>query len=55
MPDKEAVIWLNNKAEIVEKLTQTKPNVKIMLQWAAIVIGDYTEASKKIRKTLQLD
>ena len=55
MPDKEAVIWLNNKAEIVEKLTQTKPNVKIMQQWAAIVIGDYMEASKKIRKTLQLD
>jgi hypothetical protein len=55
MPDEKAVIWLNNKAEIVEKLIQTNHNSKIMQQWAAIVIGDYMGASKKIKENLQLE
>lgn len=55
MPNKEAVIWLNSKAEIVEKLTQTAPNPIFMQQWSTIVLGDYKNASQNIRKTLQLE
>ncbi len=55
MPNEECVIWLNHKAEIVEKLTQTNHNLNAMKQWAAIVIEDYKGASTKIRKTLQLE
>lgn len=55
MPNKEAVIWLNNKAEIVSKLAKVNlDNTSIQL-WKKIVLGDYNEASKKIRKTLQLE
>ena len=55
MPNDEAVIWLNNKAEIVEKLIRTACDATSMQEWAAIVLGDYKGASKKIRKTLQLE
>lgn len=55
MPNKEAVIWLNNKAEIVEKLTKNNYDTTSMQLWKNIVLGDYTEASKKIRNTLQLE
>ncbi|WP_396187066.1 hypothetical protein [Flavobacterium sp.] len=55
MPNKEAVIWLNNKAEIVEKLTKQNDQITSMQLWKKIVIGDYNEASKRIRRTLQLE
>ena len=55
MPNQQAVIWLNNKSEIIEKLIQSKHKPIFMQEWAAIVLGDYKEASKKIRKTLQLE
>ena len=55
MPNEEAVIWLNNKTEIVEKLTRTACDPTSMQEWAAIILGNNTEASKKIRETLQLE
>lgn len=55
MPNKEAVIWLNHKAEIVEKLTKDNYDTTSMQLWKNIVLGNYTEASKKIRETLQLE
>jgi hypothetical protein len=55
MPNEEAVIWLNNKTEIVEKLIRSEHKAIFMQQWAAIVLGDYKDASKKIRNTLQLE
>jgi hypothetical protein len=55
MPNVDAVIWLNNKTEIVEKLIRTACDPTSMQEWAAIILGNYTEASKKIRKTLQLE
>lgn len=55
MPNKEAVIWLNNKNEIVEKLIRSDYKSIFMQQWASIVLGDYKAASKSIRKTLQLE
>jgi hypothetical protein len=55
MPNKEAVIWLNNKTEIVEKLTKQNDQITSMQLWKKIVIGDYNEASKRIRRTLQLE
>jgi hypothetical protein len=53
MPNEKAVIWLNNKTEIVEKLILTKHNATFMQQWKEIVLGDYKDASKKIKKNLQ--
>jgi hypothetical protein len=53
MPNEEAVMWLNNKTEIVEKLILTKHNATFMQQWKEIVLGDYKDASKKIKKNLQ--
>lgn len=55
MPNKEAVIWLNNKNEIVEKLIRSGHKSIFMQQWVSIVLGDYKAASKSIRKTLQLE
>jgi hypothetical protein len=55
MHNKNAVIWLNNKAEIIEKITQTAYNPTAMQEWKTIVLGDYKGASKKIRKILQLE
>jgi hypothetical protein len=55
MPTNEAVIWLNNKSEISNCLSTTKRNNDSMEQWKKIVIGEYQNASIKIRNILQLD
>lgn len=55
MPNKESVIWLNSKSEIIEKLIRNNHIAPFMQQWKAIVLGDYKDTSKKIRKTLQLE
>ncbi|MBD0726449.1 hypothetical protein B6A10_14835 [Flavobacterium sp. L1I52] len=52
MPDKEAVIWLNAKEEIIQKLVNMNYNKEAMLQWEKVVIGNYKEASQKIRQIL---
>jgi len=56
MPDKKAVIWLNNKAEIIDKIrlglaSGINPEMKA---WQQIVIGDDRNASKNIKKQLNL-
>lgn len=56
MENKKAVVWLNNKEEIIKKirLSLNKKNNSEMLQWKETVIGDYLMASKNIKKQLNL-
>ncbi|WP_166921721.1 UDP-glycosyltransferase [Flavobacterium poyangense] len=53
MPNEEAVVWLNNKAEIVEKLTSQKKCTSHMIEWKDIVLEDYKNASMKIREIIK--
>lgn len=55
MPNKDAVIWLNSKEEIIEKLTVKKEVSPEMLKWKETVLGDYKNASLKIKKKLKID
>ena len=55
MPNKDAVIWLNSKEEIIEKLTLKKEISPEMLKWKETVLGDYKNASLKIKKKLKID
>jgi hypothetical protein len=56
MENKKAVVWLNNKEEIIKKirLSLNKTNNNEMLQWKETVIGNYLMASKNIKKQLNL-
>jgi CDP-glycerol glycerophosphotransferase (TagB/SpsB family) len=54
MPNQNAVIWLNGKEEIVEKLTLKNSCSLDMIQWEKIVLEDYKNASFNIRKQLKL-
>jgi len=49
IPNKDAVIWLNSKDEIIEKLTIKKNNILEMIKWKEIVLGDHENASLKIQ------
>ncbi|SFB21245.1 CDP-Glycerol:Poly(glycerophosphate) glycerophosphotransferase [Flavobacterium swingsii] len=53
MPTKEAVIWLNNSAEITQKILE-KGSVNVMAQWKSVIIPDYKNASSNIRTILKL-
>ncbi|MEP6928578.1 MAG: CDP-glycerol glycerophosphotransferase family protein [Flavobacterium sp.] len=53
IPNNNAVIWLNNKEEIVEKLTLQKNCSSDMIEWKRIVLEDYENASVKIKKTIK--
>lgn len=53
MPDKSAVIWLNNKQEIVEKVTLQKNCSPPMIEWKKIVLQDYQNASMKIKEIIK--
>lgn len=55
MPDKNAVVWLNSREEIIEKLTLTKSCSLEMAQWKKIVLEDYKSASTKIRESIKND
>lgn len=55
IPNKESVLWLNNKIEITDKLIRAKPNNDSMQQWKHIIIGDYKNTSIRVRKNIQLD
>jgi hypothetical protein len=48
MPNKEAVIWLNNKEEIVEKIIKREFDTTVIQRWKEIVIGDHKNASRVI-------
>ncbi|RVT75898.1 UDP-glycosyltransferase [Flavobacterium sufflavum] len=52
MPSQDAVIWLNNKEEFVEKLTNSGYNTNEMLRWKETVIADYKNASCNIRQKI---
>lgn len=55
MPSNDAVIWLHHKSDITDCLGKAKHNNDSMAQWKKIVIGDFQNASIKIRNILQLD
>ncbi|MDR6846428.1 CDP-glycerol glycerophosphotransferase family protein [Flavobacterium granuli] len=55
MPNGDAVIWLNNKEEIIEKLTNVAGNCFEMSQWEKIVLGDYKNASERIQQTIKIN
>jgi hypothetical protein len=48
MPNKETVIWLNNKEEIVDKIIKSEFDTTVIQRWKEIVIGDYKNASRAI-------
>jgi hypothetical protein len=52
MNNRNAVIWLNSKDEIISKLT--KPNFDAIAtnNWKNIVLGDFNIASKSIQTQL---
>jgi hypothetical protein len=50
MPNKETVIWLNNKEEIVDKIIKSEFDTTVIQRWKEIVIGDYKNASRAISK-----
>lgn len=54
MPSKEAVFWLNDKADVVKimKLALNQTDNLAMQQWKNIVLGDYKKASAQIKKTI---
>lgn len=53
MPDQSAVIWLNSKQEIVEKVTLQKNCSPAMIEWKKIVLEDYENASMKIKEIIK--
>lgn len=52
MPNKDAVIWLNNKEEIIDKITQNVSFNLEMNEWKNIILEDYKNASVKIQQLL---
>lgn len=52
MPDNKAVIWLNDKSEITEKIKASEYDAAAVKHWRNIVVGDYKNASKTIRENL---
>lgn len=55
MPSHNAVIWLNGKEEIVEKVTNSEYDSNYMKLWKEIVIGDHLNASHSIKNKLKID
>ena len=51
MPNKNAVIWLNNKNEIIEtiRVSLDGDNYAAMKLWSEVVLGDYKNASSSIK------
>jgi len=52
MPNKESVVWLNDREEIITKLTKLVSDTSSMNHWKEIVLGDYQNASKHIQTQL---
>lgn len=55
MPNKNAVIWLDSKDEIVEKLTLNTTCSPDMIVWRDIVLEDYKNSSIKIKAIINTD
>ncbi|MFC4817351.1 hypothetical protein [Flavobacterium sp. GCM10023249] len=56
MPDSRAVIWLNNKEEIVSKIHKALNNYSAnhIADWKERVIGNHLTSSQRIRKVLEI-
>jgi len=54
IPNKDAVIWLNNKEEIIDKITQNVSFNLVMNDWKNIILEDYKNASVKIHQILKI-
>jgi hypothetical protein len=52
MNNRNAVIWLNSKDEIISKLTKPNFNATAINNWKNIVLGDFTNASENIQTQL---
>lgn len=52
MKDLNAVIWLNNKEEIIDKIILKNDNYRDISEWTEIVLGDYKNASLNIQKAI---
>jgi hypothetical protein len=55
MPNKDAVIWLNSKEEIIDAIINKRCDNLNMTRWKEIVLADYKNASVKIRKTIKIN
>lgn len=55
MPSRESVIWLNNKEEIVKKITTTAYDDSFVQLWKEIVLGDHLNASSIIRDKIKAE
>ena len=55
VPSKASVIWLNNKEEIVKKVTNGEYDDSLVQLWKEIVIGDHLNASNSIRNKLKAE
>ncbi len=49
MPNKESVIWLNDRDEIITKLINLVSDTSAMNQWKEVVLGNYQNASEQIQ------
>lgn len=56
MPEKEAVLWLNDKEEIITKieLAILGGNTNAMSKWRDVVLGDFATTSLRIKQTLDI-
>lgn len=55
MSDLDAVIWLNSKEEIVEKITFQKNCSAEMIKWKEVVLGNYKNSSRKIKDAIKIN
>ncbi|HEY1193463.1 hypothetical protein [Flavobacterium sp.] len=55
MPDPDAVVWLNNKEEIVSKISFKKSCSPTMIKWKEVVLEDYNSSSTKIQHAIKIN
>lgn len=55
MPALDAVIWLNNKEEIVDKVALKTSCSTGMIKWKEIILGDYRKSSDKIQNAIKIN
>ncbi|MDI1303419.1 MAG: UDP-glycosyltransferase [bacterium] len=55
MPSKASVIWLNNKEEIIKKVTNIEYDDSLIQLWKEIVVGDHLNTSSIIRNKLKVE
>ncbi|RED19565.1 hypothetical protein BD847_3852 [Flavobacterium cutihirudinis] len=55
MSDSNAVIWLNSKEEIVDKITSEKSCSAEMIKWKEVVLENYKNSSGKINNAIKIN